>query len=137
MRTALAWIYGLQCFLVIPWFLGAFYREEMSTVPWREFARSVERYGTADALFGMYLYAIFYSVPLVLSLVYLPKCVARELRVLLSIWGGYSFFLFLPAILGVMHHGWLFGGWVVLSTLAAFRAAPLIKQVRKGAENDT
>lgn len=109
----------------------------MSTVPWREFARSVERHGTADALFGMYLYVIFYSLPLVLSLVYLPECIRRELRVLLSIWVGYSFFLFLPAILGVMHRGWLFGVWVVLSALAAFLVEPLVKQVRRDTENDT
>jgi hypothetical protein len=137
MKKLSAWVYGLQCFLVVPWFLGAFYRHEMSTVPWHEFAKQVDRHGTADALFGLYLYAIFYSLPAVLTWVYLPQCVRREFRVLLAVWVGYTFFLFLPGILEVVGRGWLFGTWLILSVLVVTATAPLIKKIRRGTGNDT
>jgi hypothetical protein len=31
-----AWVYGLQAFLVLPWFLGAIYRQEQSLWAWEE-----------------------------------------------------------------------------------------------------
>jgi hypothetical protein len=137
MKTALAWIYGLQCFIVVPWFLGAFYRAEMSTVPWREFSIIADRHGLADALLGMYLYGIFYSLPPVLALVYLPRWLRPESRIMLSAWFAYSFFLFMPSLLDVFRRGWLFGGWVIVTVLTYLALAPTIREVRSRRQHDT
>jgi len=130
MKTVAAWLYGLQCFLVVPGFLGAFYRHEMSSSPWKEFTKQAHLHGTGDALFGLYLYAVFYSLPVVLAWVYLPPYVRREFRVLLSAWAGYTFFVFLPALLQVVGSGWLFGVWVAFSVLVAAVTMQLVKEVR-------
>lgn len=60
-RQIAAWIYGLQVFLVLPWFLGAIYRDEQSLWVWDMFSVSLHRHGLWDAIFLSYLYAIFYS----------------------------------------------------------------------------
>lgn len=137
MKKVAAWIYGLQCFLVVPWFLGAFYRHEMSGSPWKEFAKQAGLHGTADALFGLYLYAVFYSLPAVLASVYLPQYVRRRFRILISVWVGYTFVVFLPALLQTVGRGWLFGVWVVLSVLIAAIMVPLVKEARDSSSNDT
>lgn len=57
MKVFAGWLYGLQVFLVVPWFLGAIYRGEQSLWVWKEYAREVIQHGRGDAAFAVYLYA--------------------------------------------------------------------------------
>jgi|ERR1043165_215524 hypothetical protein len=59
-KSILLAIYGMQLFIVGPWFLGAMYRNEMSVWPWREYGKVVERHGVNDARLMLYLYLVFY-----------------------------------------------------------------------------
>lgn len=134
-----AWIYGIQVYLVVPWFLGAFYRMEQSPWPWIAFENGRSRHGLSDAFLVLYLYAIFYSVPVVLTFFLLEALRSRRpqplvssdqgqgMQVLLSLWVGYTFFLGLPAVLEFVRAlmaslgllgGWLFIGWLLVSLLA-------------------
>jgi hypothetical protein len=122
MKKIIAWIYGLQCFFVAPWFLGAFFRHEMSSMPWGEFPRQVDLHGIGDALFGLYLYAVFYSLPIVLAWAVLPSGIRGRARVFLSLWIGFTFFVLLPGLLQVAENGWLFMAWIATAAVAlAFR----------------
>lgn len=46
-----AWVYGVQAFIVLPWFLGAIYRQEQSLWVWEEYAYALRKHGQGDALF--------------------------------------------------------------------------------------
>lgn len=137
LRTALGWLYGLQVLLVVPWFLGAFYRGEQSPWPWREFSKRLDSHGLNDALLCLYLYVIFYSFPVVVAYLIigwsrsrLPEASqargdSKASRLVLALWVGYSVFLILPASLEFFRHlpfgllrGSLFGAWIVLSIIA-------------------
>jgi hypothetical protein len=78
LRTA-AWLYGLQAFMVVPWFLGATYRREQSMWLLTEYERSLSRFGPADAALCVYLYLIFYA-----SFFLVPLAVLELLRSPLS-----------------------------------------------------
>ena len=58
-KALAAGVYGLQAFLVVPWFLGAMYRREQSVWVWKEYVRDVARHGQYDAAFEVYLYVVF------------------------------------------------------------------------------
>jgi len=137
-RVIAAWVYGIQVFMVVPWFLGAMYREEQSPLPWIEFEVSRRDHGFDDALFGLYLYGTFYSVPVVLTFFLLGFSRSRHpqppassyqqppMPGMLSLWVGYTFFLSLPAFLEFVRAlslsfevlgGWLFAIWLLVSLL--------------------
>ena len=137
MKAIAAWVYGLHCILVVPWFLGAFYRHEMSSSPWTEFLKQVELHGISDASFGLYLYAVFYSLPMVLAWNYLPQYIRRNFRILCVAWFGYTVFLLLPVLLQIAHKGWPVAVWVAISALVFEIAAPHIKKARRASDNDT
>ena len=84
-------IYGLQLFIVAPWFLGAMYREEMSVWAWQEYAIALEKHGVNDARLSIYLYVVFYAgfiiVPyLLISAIYKPHRHYRGIVLILASW---------------------------------------------------
>ncbi len=136
LRTVVAWLYGIQVLLVVPWFLGALYRKDQSPWPWREVRAALEKHGLNDAILLLYLYFVFYSFPVVIAYLVLgwwrhrhpitssSANDSRANRSLLALWVGYSFFLVLPACLEFFRHlpfgllrGSLFGGWTVFSII--------------------
>ena len=123
-----AWVYGLQAFLVLPWFLGAIYRKEQSLWAWEEYARAVQRHGQGDALFGLYLYGIFYAAFFVIPYSALSLWFAAASaevkrysfvrRIMLSCWFAVTFFLFaepvftfIRALPSEVWNGWLLILW--------------------------
>jgi hypothetical protein len=140
MKTLLSWIYGLQCFLVVPWFLGAFYRREMSPSIDVEFQRVLRNNVAEEALLTLYGYALFYSLPIVLSYINLPAYVRGESRKCLSIWIGLNFLLFLPGIIELTRSfakkpGWEICAWAALTAYVAIGVVPSIRRDR-GAYKD-
>jgi hypothetical protein len=135
-----AWVYGLQTFLVLPWFLGAIYRQEQSLWAWEEYARAVQRHGQGDALFSIYLYGIFYSAFFVIPYLALSLWFAEASadvkrysfigRVMLSCWFAVTFFLFAEPVFAFIHtlpsevwNGWLLILWgaVTVFVILLFR----------------
>ena len=108
----------------------------MSLSPWREFWKRLELHGFGEALLQLYLYGLFYSLPVVLTWTLLPQYFRGESRVLLSAWAGYTFFVFLPGILQGAARGLPFVAWLALSVLVALVAIPLIKKSRQALEHD-
>lgn len=147
-----AWVYGLQAFLVVPWFLGAIYRHEQSAWALREYALVVKAHGQGNALFGLYLYAIFYAaffiVPYAALSIWLdpynnqPPRNTVVARVLISLWFGLSFFLFMEPLFNFVRvipadtwHGWLLILWC-LATAGSIYLAFHLRRHRVGREDD-
>ncbi|MDB6028985.1 MAG: hypothetical protein JWM68_5208 [Verrucomicrobiales bacterium] len=113
-RKVLWWIYSLQLFLVLPWFLGAIYRHEQSMWAWREFSVSLHRHGLGDALLLVYLYVLFYSaffvIPFcILSASFRPELhhnpeIARIDCLFLSGWFAATAFLFADSFMEFIRH---------------------------------
>jgi hypothetical protein len=95
-RQIVAWVYGLQLFIVLPWFLGAIDRHEQSLWMGQEFVRALHRFGLGDALLSAYLYLLFYSAFFVL-----PQCAFHSASI--SIWFAFTCFLFFDSIMGFVH----------------------------------
>jgi hypothetical protein len=126
-----AWVYGLQAFLVLPWFLGAIYRQEQSLWVWEEYGYALRKHGQADAILSLYLYIIFYAafflIPYAALSLRFPAALAgmkhyfRVGRLILSFWFALTFFLFArPAfafIRALPHDIW--NGWLLILWLAA------------------
>ena len=134
-RKIVAWIYAVQLFVILPWFLGAIYRHEQSLWVWREFSASLHRHGLRDAMFSAYFYAIFYS-----ALFVIPFCIlsawarvgsypagttARLDCGFVASWLGLAFLLFADPIMESIRHiptedwyGWLLILWVISSFFA-------------------
>jgi hypothetical protein len=132
-----AWVYGLQAFIVLPWFLGAIYRQEQSLWAWKEYTYALRRHGQADALFLLYLYAIFcmafFVIPYAaLSLRFSAASpeVRRYFRVgrlMISFWFAATFFLFAHPFFAFIRslpfeiwNGWLLIFWVAGTVFVPF-----------------
>ena len=136
MKILLTWAYGLQCFIIVPWFLGAFYRQEMSPSVDQEFQRQLRNGGTGDALLTLYCYAIFYALPMVLTYHYLPRYVYQRSRRYIAFWVGLTFLLLLPGIIQfikttVKTPGFELLSWGALTAYVAFGIIPTIKRDRR------
>ena len=127
------WIYGVQLFLVLPWFLGAFYRSEQSVWFWDQYQVSLHRHGIGDACLSLYLYLLFYS-----ALIAFPYCLlmlnvkrrmpqsvpsARAIVLVVASWIAITLLFFAKSIFAFMHNlpddvwnGWLLIGWTVISS---------------------
>ncbi len=124
-------VYGVQAFVVLPWFIGAAFRGEQSLWVWQEFHRQFARFGIADAFLGLYLYLVFYSVFVVVPYVLLlaayefrleeaPPPRVRAMMLLVSTWAAFSFFLFAHPIFEFFRNlplniwnGWLLIVWAL------------------------
>jgi hypothetical protein len=119
---------GVQAFLVVPWFVGAIYRREQSPWVWKQYTSWLRLHGEADALFGLYLYAIFYAalilIPYAVLALRFPadspttKQSYRVGRLVLSIWFAGTSFFFGHPIFAFMRsledwNGWVLGFWIV------------------------
>jgi hypothetical protein len=91
-----AWVYGLQALIVVPWFLGAVYRKEQSLWAWEEYRYAAARHGTDDSLLGVYLYAILYAL-LFVSAFLVMRAVPRTrnlpgaILVIIGVWATVTF----------------------------------------------
>ena len=95
LKQILMWVYALQLFLVIPWFLGSMYRDEQSIWVGTEFRKSMERFGASDTAFIVYLYALYYSAFLVIPYWILGfRYRDPVLRLLVSVWFAASAAIF-------------------------------------------
>ena len=99
-KKIIAWVYGIQVFIVASWFFGAIYRKEQSLWVWEEYNYSYEvaRHGIVNAIIPTYLYAIFYSIPFVgafLILLTIPKTqhLSKAVIVTISAWVTGTFLL--------------------------------------------
>ena len=129
---------------MVPWFLGGIYRHEQSAWVLREYATAIHLHGQNDALFSLYLYAIFYAAFLIVPYAALsiwldpysnqPARQTAVARILISFWFGFSFFLFMRpmfnfirAIPADVWNGWL----LVLWALATAGSGYLVYQLRR------
>jgi hypothetical protein len=147
LKICIAWIYGLQVFLVLPWFLGSIYRGELPLWAWEEVTRDAVKNGSIDAALVLYLYLVFYS-----SLITIPYCVLccrysdaesgwngnfRGSRLVLSGWLATSCFLFADPLFAFIHslpsevwNGWLLILWTA-SVVFVFRLVRKLEQLDK------
>jgi len=139
---AVAWIYGLQAFLMFPSLLGEIYRQEQSPWPWEAYVRSTARHGTGDAVFGVYCYAVFYSVPAVLTWISFRRFVKRKpvdgiTLSLISLWVACSFGFLLPSCTAFVRelpdawNGWLTILWLVISGFMCVLLWVIFKEQRR------
>lgn len=143
-----AWAYGVQTFLVLPWFLGAIYRREQSLWVWQEYESDLRRHGGDDALFAVYLYLIFYSAFIVLPYAVLAvrfsadvpglKRSFRAGRLVLSVWFAATFLLFANPLFEFIRslpldywNGWLLILWVA-ATVYVVSIWRTLERVRGG-----
>ncbi len=122
-KKVAAWIYGIQVFLVLPWFIGAIYRREQSVWALREYDRHLARHGHGDALLALYLYAIFYSslfvIPyVVLGFRYRHVAQSQPHRAVIASWFAASYILleapiaaFARSLPSDVWNGWLLILW--------------------------
>jgi hypothetical protein len=125
-KKVIALVYGLQAFIVAPWFLGAIYRKEQSLWAWEEYGHVAARHGTGEAFLSMYLYVIFYSVPFVgafLTLLAIPKTrhLPRANAAIISAWVTGTFLLLFSSCAEFVRNiqdtwnGWLVILWCIVS----------------------
>ena len=143
-----AWAYGVQVFLVLPWFLGAIYRREQSLWVWQQYASELRRHGGGDALLAVYLYLIFYSAFIVLPYAVLAirfsadvpglKRSFRAGRLVLSVWFAATFLLFADPLFEFIRslpseywNGWLLILWGA-ATVFVVRTWRTLERVRSG-----
>ncbi|MDX6444402.1 MAG: hypothetical protein QOH71_1476 [Blastocatellia bacterium] len=96
-------LYGVQLFIIVPWFLGEMYRNELSPYVWRAYAHDLELHGSRDALFVVYGFVLFYS-----ALIFFPyitlKAAYKSHRhdvgivLILSLWFPITFLVFADSI---------------------------------------
>ncbi len=120
-----AWVYGVQAFFVVPWFLGAIYRHEMSLWAGEQYASELHRHGQGDALLGLYLYVIFYAIFVVVPYATLSlrfplrtpelKRSFRIGRIILSVWFAGTLLLFLnPLFEFIRQQEDVLNGWLLI-----------------------
>lgn len=121
------WIYGIQAFMVFPWFTGAIYRDEQSMWIWQEYYRAAKKFGTTDALFSAYCYLVFYSVPFVITyfttgILFQNVKLDSVTRGLFGVWATSAFLLlylpfcaFVRAMPDDPFNGWLSFLWLLWS----------------------
>ncbi len=130
-KKVIVFVYGLQAFIIVPWFLGAIYREEQSLWAWEEYGHAVARHGSGDAVFLMYLYVIFYLAPFVgafLTLLAIPKTrhLPGAVTAIISAWATGTFLLLFPSCAEFVRNvpdtwnGWLVILWCAGSALIIY-----------------
>lgn len=142
-----AWVYGVQAFIVLPWFLGAIYRHEQSLWAWQQYASELRVHGKAGALLGLYLYAIFYAAFIVIPYAALAlrfpadappvKQSFRFGRLVLSVWFALTFLLFVQPLFAFIRslpsevwNGWLLILWVV-ATIVVYSEWRVLEKLRR------
>jgi hypothetical protein len=134
-KYILAWFYGLQAFMVVPWFLGAIYRKEQSLWVWEEIYYGIGRHGIGSKILTVYLYIIFYLFPFI-STFFIMRLVFKELNrylsndiiyiIYISTWAMATFLFFLPSCCEFIRnipnlwHGWVFILWCTSTGLVIF-----------------
>ena len=130
-----AWVYGVQAFIVLPSFLGAIYRHEQSLWAWQEYASDLRLHGKADALFGLYLYAIFYAAFIIIPYAALAlrfpvdaPAVGQSFRfgrLILSGWFALTFLLFANPLFAFIRSlpSEVWNGWLLILLLIFWAAA--------------
>lgn len=128
-----SWIYGVQLFLVVPWFLGSFYRGEQSVWFWKEYQASLRHFGAGNACLSVYLYLLFYSALVALPYWLLmlnvkrrmPRSIssARAIVFIVAFWIAVTLLFFAKSIFAFIHNlpddvwnGWLLIGWIVITS---------------------
>jgi len=96
-------LYGVQLFIVIPWFLGEMYRDELSPYVWRAYAHDLELHGYRDALFVVYAFVLFYSAfiffpYIAIKAAYKPHRHNVGIVLILSLWFPITFLVFADSI---------------------------------------
>ena len=129
-KKILLWVFGIQAFIIVPWFLGEIYRREQSIWVWDNFYKDLKKYGMGEALVGVYFYAIFYAaifliVYLILYSIYEKEEFSsnkqteiKEDIFVISIWIFITILFFFNPIMELIHNihgGWLFVLWVLAS----------------------
>jgi hypothetical protein len=140
LKQILMWVYALQLFLVVPWFLGSMYRDEQSIWVGTEFRKSMERFGASDTAFIVYLYALYYSAFLVIPYLILGfRYRDPVLRLLVSVWFAasaaifaQSAFAFIRYIPSDIAYGWLLIAWVLATFFMAIVVKVLERERRAG-----
>ena len=129
-KKALLWIYGLHLFLIMPWFFGAFVRNEQSVWVWEQYKRDYIRHGQSDAVLVIYLYIIYYSFYVVapyfiLSIVYNKTSDINNEgfcfnKLIISAWCLASYLIFSESIIqfirNIPYEVW--NGWLLMLYLA-------------------
>jgi len=121
-KKVLAWIYGIQAIIVVPWFLGAICRREQSLWVWEEYSSVARSHGTMDTILSVYLYSIFYFAPFlatILTLWIIPKTrnLSSVIVCLIGIWVSGTFLFLFPMMAEFIRsildtwNGWLFILW--------------------------
>ena len=92
-------LYGIQLFIIVPWFLGAMYRGEISPYVWRVYSRDLELHGARDAAFLVYTYVLFYSAfiffpYIAIKAAYKPHRHDVGIVLILSLWFPITFLVF-------------------------------------------
>lgn len=141
------WIYGLQLFLIMPWFFGAFVRGEQSLWVWEQYKLDYFRHGQNDAIFVVYLYMIYYSfyvvAPyLILSIVYdkasgIDKEGILFNKLFISAWCLASYIMFSEAIIQFIRNipydvwnGWLLILYIIFSVFTVLLFISIEKKRR-------
>jgi hypothetical protein len=144
LRDGLKILFFAQIF-IFAWFTGAFVRNERSPYLWIEYSRSVDKFGNADALFGAFLYLLYYCFLIEASGLVLWSFLIREKPMekgsgydllVCSSWVLFSFltlgdsvFRFLRSLPTDVANGWLLIGWIA-STVIAGRSLWRLLDVR-------
>jgi hypothetical protein len=123
-KRVLLIVYGLQLFIVGPWFLGAMYRNEMSLWAWEEYAIARERHGVNDARFTLYLYIVFYK----------PHRHDRGIVLILASWFLITFFIMSNSIFALLRslpNFWLVVLWLAVTLFISVMWRKFHTEMRK------
>lgn len=140
-KRVLIWLYGCQLLLVMPWFLGAMYRDEQSLWVGTAVKRSMQRSGPTDAVLTAYLYALYYSAFLLFPYWILGfRYRDPFLRLLLSVWFAFSAamfaqpaFAFIRSIPSDIANGWLLIVWILTTVFMGF----VVKTLERDSRSNT
>jgi hypothetical protein len=133
-----AWFYGLQAFIVVPWFLGAIHRGEQSLWVWTEYSYTLEQHGAGNAVLSAYLYLIFYALPFIIAfsiLSSIPRLrnTPKGIISVFGIWATFTFlFLFHPFSEFIRNipntwNGWLLILWISSTVFIAILFYSIVK----------
>lgn len=119
--------------IIFAWFTGAIIRNEQSLYLWVEYSDHARKFGTSDALFGAFLYLLYYSFFFELVYLVLRRYITTQeqdqpfLRadvMIYSFWGLFTFLVFGNSIFSFLRNlptnvwnGWLLIGWICGSVI--------------------
>ena len=120
-------LYGIQLFIVVPWFLGDMYRDELLPYVWRAYARNLELHGSRDSLLVVYGFILFYSAFLffpyiAIKAAYKPHRDDLGIVFILSLWFLITFLVFADSIFTFLRAGPYFIFVVVWAAVTLFIA---------------